>query len=111
VNDVRLIKIFDQQLDLYVMLLFLGLNPTTFQLFLSYPSTLFDPMVDKNSGNRELNLSSYPVLPLNFNLMADENSDNRDLISFYLSFLPLKSDPTTMKTLEEDQRSRMIAEP
>jgi len=76
VNDVRLINIFDQQLDLYAMLLCLGLNPTTFQIFLSYHSTLFDLSIDGNLGNRELNLSSYPFLPLNFNPMTDRNSDN-----------------------------------
>jgi hypothetical protein len=63
---------------------------------LSYPSAQNDLMAEGNSGLiRQLTdiqiikfstLSAYPVLPL-------------------------KCDPTVMKTLKEDQRSRMVAEP
>jgi hypothetical protein len=84
-NDICLIKIFDQRFDLYAMQLCLSLNPMAFQLFLSYPSTLFDPMTDGYSDNRELNLSAYPVLPLNFNPKADGNFDIRIFKPFNLS--------------------------
>jgi hypothetical protein len=71
VNDVHLIKIFDQRLNLHVMFLCLGLNPMAFQLFVSYPSTLFDLTIDENLDNRELRLSAYPVLPLKSDPMAN----------------------------------------